>query len=142
VSGVTIIPRPLKPFYSVLFLDALAIRMDGQKELLGLWAEQNEGYRFWSGVLNELRNRGVQDVLIAAVDGLTGFPEAINAAFPKTEVQLCMVHMVRNSLRFVPYKDRAIQGCSVKLTEKPSVNMSSAALPVPRKSNTILIRIR
>jgi len=117
--------RPLEPFYPVLFLDALAIpvkddskiqkkafflalaiRMDGQKELLGLWAEQNEGAKFWLGVLNELKNRGVQDVLISAVDGLTGFPEAINAVFPKTEVQLCIVHMVRNSLKFVPYKDR------------------------------------
>ncbi|GAB1481189.1 hypothetical protein MASR2M78_00040 [Treponema sp.] len=78
--------------------------MDGQKELLGLWAEQNEGAKFWLTVLNELKNRGVQDVLIASVDGLTGFPEAINAVFPKTEVQLCIVHMVRNSLKFVPFR--------------------------------------
>jgi transposase-like protein len=85
------------------FFLALAIRVDGQKELLGLWAEQNEGAKFWLGVLNELKNRGMQDVLIAAVDGLTGFPESINAVFPKAEVQLCMVHMVRNSLKFVPY---------------------------------------
>jgi transposase-like protein len=125
--------RPLEPFYPVLFLDALvipvkddskiqkkafflalAIRMDGQKELLGLWAEQNEGAKFWLGVLNELKNRGVQDVLIAAVDGLTGFPEAINAAFPKTEVQLCMVHMVRNSLKFVPFKDRKAVAADLK----------------------------
>ena len=80
--------------------------MDGQKELLGLWIDQSEGAKFWLGILNELRNRGVQDILIAAVDGLTGFPEAINTVFPKTEVQLCIVHMVRNSLKFVPYKDR------------------------------------
>jgi putative transposase len=115
--------RSLEPFYPVLFLDALvinvkdgahivkksiylalAIRLDGQKELLGLWIEQNEGAKFWMSILNELRNRGVQDILIAAVDGLTGFPEAINAVFPKAEVQLCIVHMVRNSLKFVPYK--------------------------------------
>jgi putative transposase len=100
--------RTLEPFYPVLFLDALvanvkdgvhiakksiylalAIRLDGPKELLGLWIDQSEGAKFWLGILNELRNRGVQDILIAAVDGLTGFPEAINTVFPKTEVQLC-----------------------------------------------------
>lgn len=125
--------RPLESFYPVLFLDALvipvkddstikkkafflalAIRMDGQKELLGLWSEQNEGAKFWLGVLNELKNRGVQDVLIAAVDGLSGFPDAINAVFPKTEVQLCIVHMVRNSLKFVPYKDRKTVAADLK----------------------------
>ncbi|GAB1457517.1 hypothetical protein MASR2M48_28250 [Spirochaetota bacterium] len=88
------------------FFLALAIGMDGQKELLGLWAEQNEGAKFWLNVLNELKNRGVQDILIAAVDGLTGIPEAINAVLPKAEVQLCIVHMVHNSLMFVPFKDR------------------------------------
>ena len=117
--------RALEPFYPVLFLDALrvnirdegtvvkksvylalAIRLDGQKELLGLWIEQNEGAKVWMSIMNELKNRGVQDILLAAVDGLTGFPEAISAVFPKTEVQLCIVHMVRNSVRFVPYKDR------------------------------------
>jgi transposase-like protein len=81
---------------------ALAIRMDGHKELLGLWIDQHEGAKFWLGILNELVNRGVKDILIAAVDGLTGFPEAINAVFPRTEVQLCMVHMVRSSLKYVP----------------------------------------
>jgi transposase-like protein len=117
--------RAIEPFYPVVFLDALrvnirdggtvvkksiysalAIRMDGQKELLGLWIEQNEGAEFWMGIMNELKNRGVQDILLAAVDGLTGFPESAAAVFPKTEVQLCMVHMVRNSVRFVPHKDR------------------------------------
>ena len=125
--------RSLEPFYPVLFLDALvanvkdgahivkksiylalAIRMDGQKELLGLWIDQSEGAKFWLGILNELRNRGVQDILIAAVDGLTGFPEAINTVFPKTEVQLCIVHMVRNSLKFVPYKDRKTVAADLK----------------------------
>ena len=140
--------RPLEPFYPVLFLDALvipvkddskiqkkafflalAIRMDGQKELLGLWAEQNEGAKFWLGVLNELKNRGVQDVLIAAVDGLTGFPEAINAAFPKTEVQLCMVHMVRNSLKFVPFKDRKSVAADLKkIYLSPSAEAAQTAL--------------
>jgi len=85
---------------------ALAIRPDGQKELLGMWIERNEGSKFWMGILNELKNRGVKDALIAAVDGLTGFPEAVNAVFPNTEVQLCMVHMVRNSVKYISYKDR------------------------------------
>ena len=117
--------RPLEPLYPVVFLDALrvnirdeghvskkavyialAIRLDGQKEVLGMWIEQNEGSKFWMGILNELKNRGVEDILIAAVDGLTGFPDAINAVFPKTEVQLCIVHMIRNSVKYVPFKDR------------------------------------
>lgn len=140
--------RPLEPFYPVLFLDALvipvkddskiqkkafflalAIRMDGQKELLGLWAEQNEGAKFWLNVLNELKNRGVQDILIAAVDGLTGFPEAINAVFPQAEVQLCIVHMVRNSLKFVPYKDRkSVASDLKKIYLSPSEETARAAL--------------
>ena len=112
--------RTLDPFYPILFLDALvinvkenskvikksiylalAVRLDGQKELLGLWIDQNEGAKFWFEVLSELKNRGVQDILIAGVDGLTGFPDAIRNVFPQTEVQLCIVHMVRNSLRYV-----------------------------------------
>ena len=71
-----------------------------------MWIEQNEGSKFWMGILNQLKNRGVEDILIAAVDGLTGFPDAINAVFPKTEVQLCIVHMIRNSVKYVPFKDR------------------------------------
>ena len=142
--------RSLEPFYPVLFLDALvinvkdgahivkksiylalAIRLDGQKELLGLWIEQNEGAKFWMSILNELRNRGVQDILIAAVDGLTGFPEAINAVFPKAEVQLCIVHMVRNSLKFVPYKDRKTVASDLKkIYLAPSEELASVALEV------------
>jgi putative transposase len=117
--------RELESVYPIVFLDAiftkirdnghvvkkalymaLAINLEGKKELLGLWIDQNEGAKFWLGILNELKNRGVSDILIAAVDGLTGFPQAINAVFPKTVVQLCIVHMVRSSLKFVPYKDR------------------------------------
>jgi len=117
--------RPLEPFYPVIFFDALrvnirdegqvskkavylalAIRLDGQKELLGMWIERNEGSKFWMGTLNELKNRGVENTLIAAVDGPTEFPEAINAVFPNAEVQLCMVHMVRNSVKYISYKDR------------------------------------
>jgi len=117
--------RPLDALYPILYLDcivvkirqdkrvinkavylALGVNLEGKKELLGLWLSENEGAKFWLSVMTELKNRGVKDVLIACVDGLTGFPEAIAAAFPKTQVQLCIVHMVRNSLRFVSWKDR------------------------------------
>ena len=117
--------RPLENVYPIVYFDcivvksredgkvsnkavylALAITMEGQKELLGLWLSQNEGAKFWLGVMTELKNRGAQDIFIAAVDGLTGFPDAIEAVFPQTEVQLCIVHMVRNSTKYVPWKDR------------------------------------
>jgi transposase-like protein len=140
--------RPLEPLYPVVFLDALrvnirdeghvskkavyialAIRLDGQKEVLGMWIERNEGSKFWMGILNELKNRGVQDILIAAVDGLTGFPDAINAVFPKTEVQLCIVHMVRNSVKYVPYKDRkAVTGDLKEIYLAPSEDAAATAL--------------
>lgn len=117
--------RPLDAVYPIVYLDAihvkmrssghvqntavyvaLAINLEGQKELLGLWVGESEGAKFWLSVLTELRNRGVQDILIAAVDGLKGFPEAIASVFPKTQIQLCIVHMVRNSLRYVSWKER------------------------------------
>lgn len=117
--------RPLERLYMVVFFDALrvkirdqgvvrnkavylalGVRTDGIKEVLGLWIEQNEGAKFWLLVMNELKNRGVEDILIAVVDGLKGFPEAINAAFPKTTVQTCIVHLLRHSLSFVGYKER------------------------------------
>jgi len=117
--------RPLDRLYPIVYLDALfvnikdqghvtkkavyvalGVNLEGHKELLGLWIEKNEGAKFWLGVINELTNRGVQDIFVACVDGLKGFSEAINAIFPKTDVQLCIVHMVRNSLKFVPWKDR------------------------------------
>lgn len=78
---------------------AIGVNMSGAKDLLGLWIADTEGAKFWLNVLTELKNRGLEDVLIACIDGLTGFPEAIEAVYPKTEVQLCIVHMVRNSLR-------------------------------------------
>ena len=84
---------------------ALAVNIEGQKELLGMWISENEGAKFWLGVLTELKNRGLQDILIACVDGLKGFPEAIKAAYPETQVQLCIVHQVRHSLKYVPHKD-------------------------------------
>ena len=83
---------------------ALGVNMEGKKELLGMWMSENEGAKFWLSVLTELKNRGLKDVLIACVDGLTGFPEAIEAVFPQTDVQLCIVHMVRNSLKYVSWK--------------------------------------
>ena len=85
---------------------ALGVNRTGQKELLGLWMTQNESSKFWLSVLTELQNRGVKDIFIACVDGLTGFPEAVEAVFPQTQVQLCIVHLVRNSLSYVSYKDR------------------------------------
>jgi putative transposase len=117
--------RPLDAVYPIVYLDAihlkirtdgrvqnravyvaLAVDLEGQKELLGLWIGESEGAKFWLNVLTELNSRGVQDILIAAVDGLTGFPEAIASVFPRTEVQLCIVHMVRNSQRYVSWKNR------------------------------------
>jgi len=85
---------------------ALALTLSGDKELLGLWVGEAEGAKFWLGVLTELRNRGVQDVLIASIDGLVGFPEAIETVFPKAQVQLCIVHRVRGSLKYVSWKER------------------------------------
>jgi len=117
--------RPLDEVYPVVYLDclvvkirqdkrvinkaiyiALGINLEGHKEILGLWLSENEGSKFWLSILTELGNRGVKDIFIACVDGLKGFPEAINTAYPNTKVQLCIVHMVRNSLRFVPWKDK------------------------------------
>ena len=116
--------RPLDEVYPIVYLDcivvkirqdkqvinkaiylALGVNLEGHKELLGLWISENEGAKFWLNVLTELQNRGVKDILIACVDGLKGFPEAINAAFPETEIQLCIVHIVRNSLKYMPWKD-------------------------------------
>ena len=84
---------------------ALGVNMEGQKELLGMWLSENEGAKFWLNVLTELQNRGVKDILIACVDGLKGFPDAINTVYPDTHIQLCIVHMVRNSMKYVPWKD-------------------------------------
>ena len=116
--------RPLDPIYPIVYLDcihvkvregavrvkavylAIGITMSGNKEVLGLWLAQTEGAKFWLQVVTELRNRGVQDIFIACVDGLKGFPEAIEAVFPKTVVQLCIVHMVRHSLNYVSWKRR------------------------------------
>jgi putative transposase len=116
--------RPLDDLYPVLFLDALvlkirdggsvqrkacylamAITMDGQREVLGMWFQQTEGAKFWMQVLNELKHRGVSDILICCVDGLKGFPDAIEAVFPETMVQTCIVHLIRQSLKYVPRRE-------------------------------------
>lgn len=117
--------RPLDTLYPIVYMDAirvkvrdnghiinkavylaLGITMDGVKEVLGMWVADNEGAKFWLQVVTELKNRGVQDIFIACVDGLKGFPEAIETVFPSTQVQLCIVHMVRNSLKYVSWKQR------------------------------------
>jgi len=117
--------RILDPIYPIVYFDALVVKirdeghvrnkaiylalgvnMEGKKELLGMWIENTEGAKFWLRVMTEMNNRGLKDIFIACVDGLKGFSEAINSVFPKTEVQLSIIHMVRNSLKFVSFKDR------------------------------------
>lgn len=117
--------RPLDAVYPILYLDALQVKirdgshvrnkaiymvigvnLQGLKEVLGLWIEQTEGAKFWLQILTDLRNRGVKDIFIACVDGLKGFPEVIETVFPKAQVQLCIVHLVRHSLQYVGYKER------------------------------------
>lgn len=126
--------RPLESIYPIVYLDcivvkvrkngavinqsvflALWINLEGQKELLGMWIADNEGAKFWLMVLTELKNRGVQDILIACVDGLKGFPDAINTVYPDTQIQLCIIHMVRNSLKYVSWKDYKGVTSSLKL---------------------------
>ena len=126
--------RPLDALYPIVYMDAIRVKargnghvvnkavylaiginLDGAKEVLGMWVSENEGAKFWLQVVTELKNRGVQDIFIACVDGLKGFPEAIEAVYPDTQVQLCIVHMVRNSLRFVSWKQRKEVAADLKL---------------------------
>jgi putative transposase len=126
--------RPLDRVYPIIYFDAivvkirmdkqvinkaihlaLGINMEGEKELLGMWCNVTEGAKFWLFVLTELKNRGLQDVLICCCDGLTGFPDAIEAVYPKAKIQLCIVHLVRQSLRFVGYKERKAVAADLKL---------------------------
>ena len=126
--------RPLDAVYPILYLDcihvkvrdngavrtkavylAIGVNMEGHKEVLGLWISQTEGAKFWLQVVTELKNRGVQDIFIACVDGLKGFPDAIEAVYPQAAVQLCIVHMVRNSLNFVPWKAQKEVAADLKL---------------------------
>lgn len=97
---------------------ALGINTEGQKELLGMWLAENEGAKFWLSVLTELKNRGLQDILIACVDGLKGFPDAINSVYPQTHIQLCIIHMVRNSLKYVSWKDYKVVTSGLKTVDQ------------------------
>lgn len=125
--------RPLDVCYPLVFFDAIRVKIrdegfvrnkavyialgilaDGTKEILGIWIEQTEGAKFWLRVMNELKTRGVQDILIAVVDGLKGFPEAITATFPQTTVQTCIVHLIRHSMSFVSWKDRKALATALK----------------------------
>jgi putative transposase len=140
--------RPLEPLYPVMFFDAIRVKVrdqgtvcnkavylalgitpDGRKHILGLWIDPNEGAKFWLRIVNELRNRGVQDILIAVVDGLKGFPEAINAAFPQTLVQTCIVHLLRNALAYVSWQDRKQVVAALKpIYQAPTADAARLAL--------------
>ncbi|MEO7774187.1 MAG: IS256 family transposase [Steroidobacteraceae bacterium] len=125
--------RPLDALYAIVFFDAIRVKMrdegtvrnkavylaigvtpDGRKDVLGIWIEQTEGAKFWMRVMSELKNRGVNDILIAVVDGLKGFPDAINAVFPLTQIQTCIVHLLRNSLEYAGWKDRKYVATALK----------------------------
>ena len=142
--------RPLEELYPIVYLDALyvnikvngqvskravyvvlGINVEGNKELLGLWIgpAEREGAKFWLSVLTDLKNRGLQDILIACCDGLKGFPEAIEAVYPQTQVQLCIVHLIRNSLRHVPWKEaRAITADLKPIYQAATLEEAEAAL--------------
>jgi putative transposase len=117
--------RPIDAMYPIVFFDAIIVKgrtdgkvanksvylaiginLEGKKEVLGLWISENEGAKFWLNIITELSNRGLKDILIASIDGLKGFPEAINSVFPNTKIQLCIVHMIRNSVKYVSWKER------------------------------------
>jgi transposase-like protein len=140
--------RPLDAVYPIVYLDALVtksrqegavalrhvyvalgVNMQGEKELLGLWLAQSEGAKFWLGILSELKHRGVQDILIACVDGLKGFGEAIEAVYPHTQVQQCIVHQVRHSLHYVPWKERKIVAAALRrIYTAPNVEQAEREL--------------
>ena len=137
--------RPLDRVYPIVYLDcivlkirqdkrvinkavylALGVDMDGQKELLGIWISENEGAKFWLNVLTELKNRGVEQILIACTDGLTGFPDAINAVFPQAKTQLCIIHMLRNSLRYVSWKNYKAVAADLKRIYQAATEQDAA----------------
>ena len=140
--------RPLDAVYPIVYLDcivlkirqdkqvinksiylALGVNLEGHKELLGLWMSENEGAKFWLSVLTELNNRGIKDILIACVDGLKGFPDAIASVYPETQIQLCIVHMVRHSMKFVSWKDyRAITADLKAIYQSPTEEAGLLAL--------------
>ena len=136
--------RPLDPIYGIVYLDALYVKMrhegrvenravyvaigvdlDGRKDVLGLWTSNNEGAKFWLGVLTELKNRGVKDILIVCIDGLKGFPQAIESVFPEARVQLCIVHMVRASLNYVNWKERKQVAADLKAIYRASTELQA-----------------
>lgn len=154
--------RPLDAVYPVVYFDALRIKsreegrilnkavylalginMEGHKELLGLWIQNTEGAKFWLGILTELENRGLHDIFVACVDGLTGFPEAIRTVFPLARVQLCIVHMTRNSLNYVSYKERKAVADDLKpvyraaTAEQARCNLQAFATKWDKKYPTI-----
>ena len=154
--------RPLDELYPIVYLDAMVLKirsegrvvnksaylaiginLEGLKDVLGIWIEQTEGAKFWLKVMNDLKNRGIKDIFIACIDGLKGFPEAIEATFPKAEVQLCVVHMIRNSLRFVPWKERKAVAAGLKTIykaateEEAEMNLSEFAKKWDSKYPTI-----
>lgn len=137
--------RPLEAMYPIVYFDALrlkirdegtvrnkavylalGIRADGRKEVLGLWIEQTEGAKFWLKVFNELKNRGLHDILIAVVDGLRGFPEAIEAVYPEAQIQTCIVHLIRNSLNLASWKDRKNLAAALKPVYQAATAESAA----------------
>jgi putative transposase len=142
--------RPLDKLYPIVFLDALrvkirdegtvlnkavymalGVRRDGTRDVLGLWIEQTEGAKFWRGVVTELQNRGVETILLAVVDGLKGFPEAIQAVFPQTEIQGCIVHLLRNSMEFCGSRDRTLVVNELKsIYNAPNAQAAADALAV------------
>jgi putative transposase len=138
--------RPLDPVYPIVYLDALFVKMrhegrvenravyvaigvtmEGRKEVLGLWTSANEGAKFWLTILTELRNRGVKDIFIACVDGLKGFPQAIESVFPQAQVQLCIVHLMRASLNYVTWKDRKQVAAELKPIYRAATAEQAAA---------------
>ena len=140
--------RPLEEIYPIVYLDALVVKvrdghvvrnraahiavgvnLDGVKQVLGIWVQANEGAKFWAGVCAELRNRGVRDVLIVCCDGLTGFPEAVEATWPQATVQTCVVHLIRASMRFVSYADRKKVAAALRpIYTAPTVDAAESAL--------------
>lgn len=147
--------RPLEAMYPIVYFDALrlkirdegtvknkavylalGIRADGKKEVLGLWIEQTEGAKFWLKVFNELKNRGLEDILIAVVDGLRGFPEAIEAVYPQAQIQTCIVHLIRNSLSLASWKDRKALAAALKpIYQAATADAAASALQTFTESN-------
>ncbi len=150
--------RPLDAVYPIVYLDALVVRSRasgavqnkhvylalgvnqmGEKEILGLWMAENEGAKFWLSVMTELKNRGSHDIFIACTDGLKGFPEAIEAVYPETQVQLCIVHQVRHSLRYVSWKQRKEVADDLNLPTQPIPPPISKPQPAKLKPHHVII---